>query len=198
MAISVACPACGRQYSVKDDAGGKRFKCKTCETVIDVPEGGDEFAADDYGDPYGGDLGAAPAPAPARRKSGGGSSAGSAAAAAQTLVPAIFMYVICGLSILYMLVQIVGTAAGVLNPEEKDVAFMVGFYGASCAFLVRDVFLIYAFSRMQALKSFGVAYAGAIISVIPVLGAPCCVLGIPFGIWALVVLNNPSVKSAFR
>jgi predicted Zn finger-like uncharacterized protein len=196
MAINVSCPACGRQYSVKDDAAGKRFKCKDCETIIDVPESGDEFGAEDYGETYGGDVGASPVPA--RRKSSGGRSGSSSAAAQQTMLPAIFMYVICGLSIAYMLIQIVGTAAGVLNPEEKDVAFMVGFYSASCVFLLRDVFLIFAYSRMHVLKSYGVAYAGAIISVIPVLGAPCCVLGIPFGIWALIVLNNPSVKSAFR
>jgi hypothetical protein len=28
--------------------------------------------------------------------------------------------------------------------------------------------------------------------------SPCCCLGLPIGIWALVVLNNEQVKSSFR
>ena len=201
MAISVACPSCGRQYSVKDEAAGKRFKCKDCEAAVDVPEAGagDEFGADDYGDPYGGDAGAPlAAPAPARRRSSAGHSASAAAAAQRTTLPAIFMYAVCGFSIAYTILQIVGTAVGVLNPEARGGAFMAGVYSGFCLFLMRDVFLIFAFSRMHTLKSYGVAYAGAILSVIPLLGAPCCVLGIPFGIWALVVLNDPGVKGAFR
>jgi hypothetical protein len=39
--------------------------------------------------------------------------------------------------------------------------------------------------------------AASIIAIIPCFG-PCCCLGIPVGIWALVVINKPEVKSAFR
>lgn len=198
MSIHVACPACGRQYTVKDDAAGKRFKCKDCQSTIDVPAAGaaDEFAPDDYGEPYG--EAEAPMAAPARRQSSGRRGGSASAAAAQTKLPAIFMYVVCGLSIAYVMLQLVGTAIGVLNPESNDSAYLVGYYSAFCVFIARDVFLIYAFSRMHVLRSYGMALTGAVISVIPLLGSPCCVLGLPFGIWALVVLNNPSVKSAFR
>jgi hypothetical protein len=27
---------------------------------------------------------------------------------------------------------------------------------------------------------------------------PCCIVGIPFGIWAIVVLSKPEVKRAFE
>ena len=37
----------------------------------------------------------------------------------------------------------------------------------------------------------------AIVAVIPCV-APCCLLSLPFGIWALVVLGDSSVKAAFR
>jgi hypothetical protein len=50
--------------------------------------------------------------------------------------------------------------------------------------------------KMRNLQSFGLAMGGAIAAVIPCLG-PCCCLGIPFGIWALIVLNKPEVKSSF-
>jgi hypothetical protein len=50
---------------------------------------------------------------------------------------------------------------------------------------------------MQQLTSHGLAMAAAIIAMIPCF-SPCCVLGLPFGIWALVVLSKPEVKSQFH
>ncbi len=51
--------------------------------------------------------------------------------------------------------------------------------------------------KMKRLESHAWAMAGAIVAVIPCF-SPCCLLGFPFGIWALVVLNDPQVRSAFR
>lgn len=39
--------------------------------------------------------------------------------------------------------------------------------------------------------------AVSILSMVPCV-SPCCLLGLPVGIWALVVLNTPEVKQAFR
>jgi hypothetical protein len=36
----------------------------------------------------------------------------------------------------------------------------------------------------------------SIVAMVPCLG-PCCIVGIPIGIWALVVLMKPEVKAAF-
>ncbi len=46
------------------------------------------------------------------------------------------------------------------------------------------------------LQSYGFAMTASIIAMIPCI-SPCCLLGLPFGIWALVVLSKPEVKSAF-
>jgi O-antigen ligase len=51
--------------------------------------------------------------------------------------------------------------------------------------------------KMMRLESYSAAMTAAIISVIP-LCSPCLIIGIPFGIWAIVVLNDPYVKAAFR
>ena len=40
------------------------------------------------------------------------------------------------------------------------------------------------------------ALVSAVLALLPCL-SPCCVLGLPFGIWALVTLNKPEVKEAF-
>lgn len=50
--------------------------------------------------------------------------------------------------------------------------------------------------KMRSLSSYGWSMAGAIVSLIP-CATGCCCTGIPFGIWALVVLSRPEVKAAF-
>ena len=49
---------------------------------------------------------------------------------------------------------------------------------------------------MRSLKSYGWGMAGSIVSLIP-CATGCCCTGIPFGIWALIVLSRPDVKAAF-
>jgi hypothetical protein len=51
--------------------------------------------------------------------------------------------------------------------------------------------------RMQALRSYEFAFIAAILAMIPCL-TPCCLIGLPFGIWALVVLCRKEVKSQFK
>jgi hypothetical protein len=50
--------------------------------------------------------------------------------------------------------------------------------------------------RMKNLRSPRLAQAACILAVVPGLG-PCLVLGIPVGIWGLIVLNDPGVWDAF-
>lgn len=49
---------------------------------------------------------------------------------------------------------------------------------------------------MKQLQKWTLAVTASILAMIPCLG-PCCLIGIPIGIWALVVLFKPEVKSAF-
>ena len=51
-------------------------------------------------------------------------------------------------------------------------------------------------SRCSKLRSRGLAMTAAILAMIPCF-SPCCLLGLPFGIWALVVLSKPEVQSQF-
>jgi hypothetical protein len=214
MAINVACSSCGRQYTVKDDAAGKRFKCKDCEAVVEVPAagggGGGDAADDDYGDPYGEPddaMADMPAPVTGRRRMSSPSVA-APAVTSKTKIPAICMYVVCGISIGYGVLSLASLAMGFHGPmpdmgDPQQQAQMLALsktmgFGIWFIFILRDVFLIYAFSRMHMATAYGIAMAGAVISVIPCLGSPCCLLGVPFGIWALVILNDPAVKAGFR
>jgi predicted Zn finger-like uncharacterized protein len=49
--------------------------------------------------------------------------------------------------------------------------------------------------QMKNLRSYGFAMTTCILAMIPCIN--CCLLGLPFGIWGLVVINKPGVKDAF-
>ncbi len=49
---------------------------------------------------------------------------------------------------------------------------------------------------MLRLKLYPLAMTGSIVAMVP-CSSGCCLLGLPLGIWALVVLNRPEVKNAF-
>ena len=38
MAITAACPKCGKKSRFKDEAAGRRLKCPKCQQAVDVPE----------------------------------------------------------------------------------------------------------------------------------------------------------------
>ena len=50
--------------------------------------------------------------------------------------------------------------------------------------------------QMRQLKRFPVAVAGTIVAMAPFVSS-CCCLGLPLGIWALIVLFNPDVRAGF-
>jgi len=62
--------------------------------------------------------------------------------------------------------------------------------------LTMSALVLIGAAKLQSLKSREFAFAAAILAMIPCL-TPCCILGLPFGIWALVVLNKPEVKPHF-
>jgi hypothetical protein len=50
--------------------------------------------------------------------------------------------------------------------------------------------------QMLRRRMYGVALMGAILPIIN-CGNNCCCLGLPLGIWALIILLRPEVKDAF-
>jgi hypothetical protein len=62
--------------------------------------------------------------------------------------------------------------------------------------LAGSAVVIYGALQMKNLKNYPLAMAASIIAMIPYV-SPCCCVGLPIGIWALVVLLKPEVKSAF-
>jgi len=65
------------------------------------------------------------------------------------------------------------------------------------ALLMASSFVLYGAVQMRNLKKYDTARAAAIVAMVPLLG-PCCILGIPFGIWAFIVLGKPGVRNSFQ
>lgn len=56
-------------------------------------------------------------------------------------------------------------------------------------------FIAFSGLQMMKLKSHGLCMAGAVVAMLPC--SVCCCLGLPLGIWSVVVLNKPDVRAAF-
>ena len=56
-------------------------------------------------------------------------------------------------------------------------------------------FQIWAALQMKELRNWTASLIASILAILPCFG--CCLVGIPVGIWALVVLVNAEVKEAF-
>ena len=72
----------------------------------------------------------------------------------------------------------------------------IGVVSAIIGLLVSGV-IFFGAMKMKSLENYGLAMAASIIAMIPCF-SPCCLLGLPIGIWALVTLTKPEVKSAFH
>jgi hypothetical protein len=63
--------------------------------------------------------------------------------------------------------------------------------------LALSVLILVGAARMQSLRNYEFALTAAILAMVPCL-TPCCLIGLPFGIWAVVVLRKAGVKSQFH
>ena len=70
------------------------------------------------------------------------------------------------------------------------------YFSLALGLVVNTVILVGGLKMMK-LQSWGLALASAILVMLP-CGSCCCLIGLPIGIWAVIQLNKPEVKSAFR
>jgi predicted PurR-regulated permease PerM len=93
-----------------------------------------------------------------------------------------------------------------VDAEVQRVQMVVSGVAAAGVNLILGALIVVGALRMRQLRNRAMATTAAILAIICWVGSccmtPCCLactfLGMPFGIWALVVLHDPYVKSAFR
>ncbi|MEN6459047.1 MAG: hypothetical protein ABFC63_08960 [Thermoguttaceae bacterium] len=209
MSIEFRCNQCGRLLRTGDDTAGRQAQCPVCGAIRIVPDAtrpeamatpafaNGAIPAGMVGDP----LGNAPMQTPFL-----------VVALQRVAGPATALMLIAGMAaVLAMLAAAFwGLAAMALasnaplppempfGPQERaNVLKSCLFYLTTSAIWFFVAIAVYAgAARMKRLQSYGFAKMGAVLAVIPCV-APCCLLTVPFGVWALWVLNDPSVKAAF-
>ncbi len=123
--------------------------------------------------------------------------------------PAVGLMVTAGLGIAAqlagLLMNLLGAGMGAAaagNDQQGPAAAQLMMQGALgvvfsiIGIAVGAVILVGAL-KMKKLESYGFAMAASVIAMVPCI-SPCCLVGLPVGIWALVVLNDAQVKAAFR
>lgn len=63
--------------------------------------------------------------------------------------------------------------------------------------LAANALIIFGAISMMNVQRYGLAITAAILTMLPIT-SPCCLIGLPVGIWALVALTRPGVSEAFR
>lgn len=189
MSIELFCEFCGERHRLRDDAAGRTIKCKGCGTKIEVPEGNGDDSFDDYPPPRRFNDGERPR---RRRRS---SSSGN------TLGPAIGLYIMGGMSLLSL---IAGMALSAFDPDlddmrgDKDFMFwyQVIHYTSLLFYAASTLGVLFGAFCMQTRRMYKMAMFGCVLAAIPCC-SPCLLLGMPFGIWGIVVLNGDGVKDSF-
>jgi hypothetical protein len=120
--------------------------------------------------------------------------------------PAILLIVTGALGIPLALLGMVRRSAGIPpellnNPDLAKFAPLLrgaqtGGIFTNILGLAISAFIIYGAVKMKAVQSYGLAMAASIVAMIPCGG--CCCIGLPVGIWCLVLLNKPEIKAAFQ
>ncbi len=106
------------------------------------------------------------------------------------------------ISLLGLILNAIGTSFIPFMEDSFDERYMElweGAAGIASSFIgiVVAVFIIYAALKMKELSQYGLCMAASILAMIPCI-SPCCIIGLPIGIWCLVVLTKPEVKAAFH
>lgn len=126
-------------------------------------------------------------------------------AAERVRTPAMCLMIVAGLALItnvslatfYVFGLIMSAWAQWERPPQEAIPAIFAIIGSGIAGAVLAALTIVGAVKMKNLQSYALAMTAAILMTIPCV-SPCVFLGIPFGVWALVVLVRPEVKAAFR
>ncbi|HKI35170.1 MAG TPA: hypothetical protein VKA46_25155 [Gemmataceae bacterium] len=75
-----------------------------------------------------------------------------------------------------------------IGPQELRNIYVYGGGGGGALWVVCAVLSVIGGACMCARKARGLAILSALVTAVPCVTSPCCLFGMPIGIWALVVL----------
>ncbi|NMC20266.1 MAG: hypothetical protein GYA33_07565 [Thermogutta sp.] len=129
----------------------------------------------------------------------------ASAAKSKLMGPAIGLLVAAGVNLLIIIARLASGGFEVPPPPpDADPSYVAGYQMGAKAMIgiivlggITNLLTLAGAVMMLQQKMRGLAVTGAILSMVPCISC-CWPLGLGMGIWALVVLNNPGVRSAFR
>jgi predicted Zn finger-like uncharacterized protein len=206
----IHCPECQRQLKVPEEMLGRLVKCPTCGAMFTVA------AASATGDAPPVVAAATPAPAATLAEPVEPDAAVDQVAAAIKL-PGTFLLLVGSLGLIVnafdFLRNVIGGEARAqeavqqlqevyqrlgmqVEPGMVATAWKLALVLQAIIVLV-GLLTVSGALRMLQLRNYGLALTASILAMLN-FGNCCCVLGIPFGIWALIVLLRPEVRAAFE
>lgn len=163
------------------------------------------------------DLSGAPAPAaiapPTAAQKTDDSSQEHSAALRQIKAPAIALKITSALNFilsLWSLIRLVFSPPSMEDeyakyPQLQDPAIQKWIHlfngplgiGSDIFAMAMAAVIFFGAWQMQKLRGYEFAFVAAILAMLPCVSA-CCLLSLPFGIWALVILSKAEIKSQFK
>jgi len=106
------------------------------------------------------------------------------------------------IEVMFLIAEIIGRSLETFWIDEipQDyVEFFEGSFGIATSLvgILVAAFIIYVSLKMKDLTQWGLCVTASILAMIPCI-SPCCIIGLPIGIWCLVVLMRPEIKDAFH
>lgn len=210
MPFDISCPSCGEIVSVADEHRGWTVRCPVCNSSFQAgdapapppprPIGDRPWARQPpvdeplpYQEPARGE------PLRFREPSRGEILRTVSGPATALAVVGWIGLVFCAIMLIVFVFFLVMLAQGgnLPNQQKADlIAQMVQSGIQVGVHSVVSILIIVGARKMSRLESHAWAMTSAILALLPCVN-PCCLLGLPFGIWALTVISKPEVRQQF-
>lgn len=108
----------------------------------------------------------------------------------------LFWGMLSVISNIYLFVTKQGHFANSFQTNAEHLGIIIGILITVLSLAVSPI-IIYGAIQMMKGNKYKLAATSAILAIVPVTSC-CFLLGVPLGIWALVVLNQPDVTAIFN
>lgn len=114
--------------------------------------------------------------------------------------PSQGLIVVAAINLIGVAIGIIGLMVYILyhsqNQNDLDVLYVIYWVIALSVHMMASAMIMIGGNNMKLTRSYGMAYTGAIFAVLPLNFL--FLVTIPFGIWAIVTLNQPTVGEGFK
>lgn len=212
MPIEFRCTQCHKLLRTGDGTAGKRAKCPACGNFMTVPYPDAEAdfpvasvayqpgAPEDTDNPYQSPRQAGQPPRQPYYRSDPFAAAGVRARVSGPATGLIVTGVLgMALHVLLVFDNLMNIGLFALGDRPREIPFEITpqiAVIAGAVGIVLSIVVLLGAVKMKNLENYGLAMTASIIALVPCT-SPFCLLGFPFGIWALVVLCDEPVRAAF-